>query len=64
MKFFKRTVHSRLIKNILAAGIAIAMAPAIPAAIVGPFTVDGSTLHLWHFDEINGTPVNAHPSMR
>jgi hypothetical protein len=29
------------------------------AALFGPYTNDVNTLHLWHFDDINGSPLNA-----
>jgi Concanavalin A-like lectin/glucanases superfamily len=45
---------------LIAIGIMVlSMASVTRAGLVGPYTEDGSTLHLWHLDETNGTPVNA-----
>ena len=34
----------------------MALVPPGRAAVFGPYTVDGNTLHLWHLDETVGTP--------
>ncbi|HEX3628028.1 MAG TPA: LamG-like jellyroll fold domain-containing protein [Verrucomicrobiae bacterium] len=39
--------------------IAIACAPVCRAGLMGPYTNDFYTLHLWHMDDVNGTPLNA-----
>ncbi len=59
MKFLKSSIHNRLAKHIFAVGITVAITSVIEAAIVGPYTVDANTLHLWHFDETGATPANA-----
>ncbi len=45
--------------------MAAAMTTASQAGLVGPYPVDGNTLHLWHFDETNGAlaldAVNSNP---
>lgn len=45
-------------KSILTAAIALLLVAGMTqAAIVGPYTPDSDTLHLWHFDEANPGPA-------
>src|SRR5580698_1145717 len=59
MKPPKELIFSRLSRLLVIASLAAAMLPAGRAAIVGPYTPDANTLHLWHFDETGATPANA-----
>lgn len=45
--------------TVLIGAILCAMASTSRAGLVGPYAVDGNTLHLWHLDENNGTPPDA-----
>jgi hypothetical protein len=50
---FQRTKSARAA---CAVALCLAGAPAGQAALVGPYSVDANTLHLWHLDE-QGTPA-------
>jgi hypothetical protein len=61
MKLIKKLIHNQLVGFV----VAVAMTVVSRAAIVGQYTNDFATLHLWHFDETNatnpppGAPTNA-----
>ncbi len=55
----KELFFGRLSRLLLVISLAAAILPAGHGAIVGPYTVDSNTLHLWHFDETGATPANA-----
>ena len=42
--------------RLIIVALIMALVPASRAAVFGPYTEDGSTLHLWHFDETTGAP--------
>jgi len=54
-----KAVSLRAQSLMVVGAILLALAPASRAAIVGPYTVDANTLHLWHFDETGATPFLA-----
>ncbi|HEY1790913.1 MAG TPA: LamG-like jellyroll fold domain-containing protein [Verrucomicrobiae bacterium] len=55
MKQLKELIHNRLVGIVIAGAMAVMLPSACRAGIVGNYPVDGSTLHMWHFDETNGT---------
>ena len=59
MNLLKDLIHDRLVKFVAIGAMAVATATVSRATIVGPYAVDADTLHLWHFDDTNGTPINA-----
>ncbi|MEY2429046.1 MAG: hypothetical protein QOJ40_1931 [Verrucomicrobiota bacterium] len=59
IKPLEKLIQDRLATFVIIVAMAVA-APAVSrAAIFGPYTNDVYTLHLWHFDDNNGTPANA-----
>jgi hypothetical protein len=59
LNLIQRLIQNWLMKLAVMGVMALALPSVNRAAIVGPYPVDGYTLHLWHLDETNGTPVNA-----
>lgn len=51
----KELIRNLLAGIVIAGAMAVMLPSACQAGIVGNYPVDLSTLHMWHFDETNGT---------
>src|SRR5437899_10819025 len=63
MKMFVRRLKfpESLVRLLTSAATVLAVVPGVHAEILGPYTPDPDTLHLWHMNETTARVVDAAP---
>src|SRR5881394_3545287 len=64
MKMFVRRLKfpESLVRLLTSAATVLAVVPGVHAEILGPYTPDPDTLHLWHMNETTAPVVDAAPN--